>query len=114
MVFLGCILFEMLVGYAPFYAETPAETADKILRHETTLEFPRGGASLRRRQGSGQPAVAAARRATVHRRHPQPSILCGRRLVAAARGAAAARQPSRLRRTRSTLKSSSRRHRTRS
>ena len=37
---LGCILYEMLVGYAPFYAETPAETADKILHHETTLEFP--------------------------------------------------------------------------
>jgi serine/threonine protein kinase len=37
---LGCILFEMVVGYAPFYAETPAETADRILRHEETLEFP--------------------------------------------------------------------------
>ena len=43
---LGCILFEMLVGYAPFYAETPAETADKILRHETTLEFPPEAAHL--------------------------------------------------------------------
>ena len=36
----GCILFEMLVGYAPFYAETQQETADKVLRHTETLAFP--------------------------------------------------------------------------
>ena len=37
---VGCILYEMLVGYAPFYADTPSETAEKILHHERTLEFP--------------------------------------------------------------------------
>ena len=36
----GCILFEMLVGYAPFYAESAQETADKVLRHTETLQFP--------------------------------------------------------------------------
>jgi len=37
---LGCILFEMLVGYAPFYSETSHETADKILHHRQSLTFP--------------------------------------------------------------------------
>ena len=37
---LGCILYEMLVGYAPFYADTPQETAEKIVRHHETLTFP--------------------------------------------------------------------------
>lgn len=36
----GCILYEMLVGYAPFYAETAQETADKVLRYAETLAFP--------------------------------------------------------------------------
>ena len=36
----GCILYEMLVGYAPFYAETAQETADRIARHDETLAFP--------------------------------------------------------------------------
>ena len=28
------------MGYAPFYAETAQETADKVLRHSETLAFP--------------------------------------------------------------------------
>jgi len=37
---LGCILYEMLVVYAPFYSESSRETADRILNHEHTLTFP--------------------------------------------------------------------------
>ena len=36
----GCILYEMLIGYAPFYAESAQETADKVLHHSETLAFP--------------------------------------------------------------------------
>jgi serine/threonine protein kinase len=37
---LGCIIFEMLVGYAPFYAESSQATAMKVVRHTETLVFP--------------------------------------------------------------------------
>jgi len=37
---LGVIMYEMLVGYTPFYSDTPQETAHKILHHKTSLEFP--------------------------------------------------------------------------
>uniref|UniRef100_A0A7S2GE21 non-specific serine/threonine protein kinase n=1 Tax=Haptolina brevifila TaxID=156173 RepID=A0A7S2GE21_9EUKA len=37
---LGVIIYEMLIGYAPFYSEDPQETTQKILHHKSTLEFP--------------------------------------------------------------------------
>lgn len=37
---LGCIMFEMLVGYPPFCAETPHETYHKILNWRDELQFP--------------------------------------------------------------------------
>jgi serine/threonine protein kinase len=40
----GCILYEMLVGYPPFAAESPAETYRKIVHHSLTLQWPRESA----------------------------------------------------------------------
>lgn len=37
---LGVILFEMIIGYPPFYADTPSETCTKILRWDKYLSFP--------------------------------------------------------------------------
>lgn len=37
---LGCILFEMLVGYPPFCSDTPHETYKKIMQWRTELVFP--------------------------------------------------------------------------
>ena len=37
---LGVVLYEMLVGYPPFYAETPILTCRKILNWRETLRFP--------------------------------------------------------------------------
>jgi serine/threonine protein kinase len=37
---LGVIIFEMLVGYAPFSSEKPTDTCKKILNHKQTLKFP--------------------------------------------------------------------------
>lgn len=37
---LGAIMFEMLVGYPPFMADTPAETYRKIINWRDTLHFP--------------------------------------------------------------------------
>lgn len=37
---LGVVLFEMLVGYPPFYAEDPLKTCRKILNWKETLKFP--------------------------------------------------------------------------
>ncbi|KAK2961267.1 putative serine/threonine protein kinase [Blattamonas nauphoetae] len=40
---LGAIMYEMLIGYPPFYSESPAETCHKILHYKQTLRFPRDG-----------------------------------------------------------------------
>lgn len=37
---LGVILYECLVGYTPFYADTPVETCRKILRWNENFEVP--------------------------------------------------------------------------
>lgn len=37
---LGVVLYEMLVGYPPFYAEDALKTCRKILNWEETLRFP--------------------------------------------------------------------------
>jgi serine/threonine protein kinase len=37
---VGCILYEMLVGYPPFCAEHPAETYRKVMNWRETLSFP--------------------------------------------------------------------------
>ena len=37
---VGCIMFEMLIGYPPFCSETPEETYRKIMNFEETLIFP--------------------------------------------------------------------------
>eukprot|EP00736_Rhodelphis_marinus_P011128 Rmarinus@m.11551 len=37
---LGVIMFEMLVGYPPFYSEQPVQTCRKILNWRTSLAFP--------------------------------------------------------------------------
>jgi len=37
---VGVIMFEMLVGYPPFCAETPSETYRKIINWKQTLKFP--------------------------------------------------------------------------
>ncbi|KAH7815865.1 putative NDR serine/threonine kinase [Monocercomonoides exilis] len=37
---LGAIMFEMIVGYPPFYSENPVETCSKILHYPETLRFP--------------------------------------------------------------------------
>ena len=42
---LGVILFEMIIGYPPFYANTPNETCQKILRWEKYLSFPKNRVS---------------------------------------------------------------------
>ncbi|KAK7108104.1 serine/threonine-protein kinase LATS1-like [Littorina saxatilis] len=38
---VGVILFEMLVGHPPFYANTPAETQYKVINWKETLKVPR-------------------------------------------------------------------------
>lgn len=38
---LGVILFEMLVGYPPFFADDPAETCQKIISWKKVLRIPR-------------------------------------------------------------------------
>ena len=37
---LGVILYEMLVGYTPFFSDNPAETCQKILHFEQTFQIP--------------------------------------------------------------------------
>lgn len=37
---LGVILFEMIVGYPPFFSDTPTETCKKILNWKSYLKFP--------------------------------------------------------------------------
>ena len=37
---LGCIMFEMLIGYPPFCSETPHETYRKIMKWKEELQFP--------------------------------------------------------------------------
>jgi serine/threonine protein kinase len=37
---VGCILYEMIVGFPPFMGETPQEVWGNILDHESILEFP--------------------------------------------------------------------------
>eukprot|EP00298_Acanthocystis_sp_HF-20_P005489 c15639_g1_i2.p1 GENE.c15639_g1_i2~~c15639_g1_i2.p1 ORF type:complete len:481 (+),score=188.99 c15639_g1_i2:31-1443(+) len=37
---MGAIMFEMLIGYAPFYADDPMTTCRKILFWKDTLKFP--------------------------------------------------------------------------
>ncbi|KAL8119992.1 uncharacterized protein LOC141724569 [Apium graveolens] len=37
---LGAIMFEMLVGYPPFYADDPITTCKKIVNWRSTLKFP--------------------------------------------------------------------------
>lgn len=37
---LGCICFEMLVGYPPFYAEDPSKTCHKIVHWRDTFRIP--------------------------------------------------------------------------
>ncbi|KAA8494117.1 Serine/threonine-protein kinase CBK1 [Porphyridium purpureum] len=37
---LGVVIFEMLVGYPPFYAEDALQTCKKILNWQETLQFP--------------------------------------------------------------------------
>lgn len=37
---LGCIMFEMLVGYPPFCSETPHDTYRKIMNWQNELQFP--------------------------------------------------------------------------
>jgi serine/threonine kinase 38 len=37
---LGAIMFEMLVGYPPFYSDDPMTTCRKIVNWRTYLKFP--------------------------------------------------------------------------
>lgn len=37
---LGVIMYEMLIGYPPFCAETPQETFRKVMHYRDTLIFP--------------------------------------------------------------------------
>lgn len=37
---LGIIIYEMLIGYPPFFSDTPAETCKNILNHKEKLIFP--------------------------------------------------------------------------
>jgi serine/threonine protein kinase len=37
---LGAIMFEMLVGYPPFYSDDPMSTCRKIVNWRTYLKFP--------------------------------------------------------------------------
>ena len=37
---LGVIIYESLIGYTPFYSETPVSTCRKILNHSKHLRFP--------------------------------------------------------------------------
>ena len=37
---LGVVMFEMLVGYPPFYGDDPLMTCRKILCYKETLQFP--------------------------------------------------------------------------
>ncbi|KAA6324945.1 MAG: putative serine/threonine-protein kinase CBK1, partial [Streblomastix strix] len=37
---LGAIMFEMVVGYPPFYSEKPGDTCKKILRWREFLRIP--------------------------------------------------------------------------
>ncbi|PRP86726.1 hypothetical protein PROFUN_02875 [Planoprotostelium fungivorum] len=37
---LGCILYEMIIGFPPFMGDTPHEVFDCIVDHENELQFP--------------------------------------------------------------------------
>lgn len=37
---LGAIMYEMMVGYPPFYSEDPLSTCRKIVNWRSTLRFP--------------------------------------------------------------------------
>ena len=53
---LGVIVFESLLGYPPFWGETPIDTCRKILHHQRALKFP-----PERMKGVSQTAVAFVR-----------------------------------------------------
>jgi len=37
---LGCILYEMVIGFPPFMGDTPHEVFDNIVDHDNVLQFP--------------------------------------------------------------------------
>lgn len=37
---LGVIMFEMLIGYPPFFADDPVTTCSKIIDHDTKFRIP--------------------------------------------------------------------------
>ena len=37
---LGAIMYEMMIGYPPFYSEEPMSTCRKIVNWRSTLRFP--------------------------------------------------------------------------
>lgn len=37
---VGCILFEMLVGYPPFFSDEPSITCQKIMHWKKTFQIP--------------------------------------------------------------------------
>lgn len=37
---LGAIMYEMMIGYPPFYSEDPMSTCKKIVNWRSTLRFP--------------------------------------------------------------------------
>lgn len=48
---VGVILYEMVVGQPPFYANTPAETQFKVINWEKTLRFPSNACVSREARG---------------------------------------------------------------
>jgi serine/threonine kinase 38 len=56
---VGAIMFEMIVGYPPFYSEDPVSTCRKIVQWRTFVNFPE------------QPVVSAVAKDFIRR------LLCG-------------------------------------